>query len=118
MVLATNLPALHGAAVVERDAGGAAAFDHDAIDAGLRQIAAAGGDERLHQAAGEIERAAPAELIAALQVEGADHRTHRARLRQRVGQPGAEQRHLEQEQELDVLVLEQLVDHVERLAAA
>ena len=78
---------------------------------------AAGRDERLHQPAREIERAAAAELITALQVEGADHRSHRARLRQRVGQPGAEQRHLEQEQELDVLVLEQLVDHVERLAA-
>ena len=63
----------------------------------------------------QIARAALAELIAALQVEGADHRAHRARLRHGVHEPGAEQRNLEQEQQLDVLVLEQLLDHVERL---
>ena len=66
----------------------------------LRRERPAGRDEGLHQAARQIERAALAELVAALQVEGADHRAHRARLRQGVDQPGAEQRHLEQEQEL------------------
>ena len=82
----------------------------------LRCEPPAGRDECLHQAAREIERAALAELVAALQIEGADHRAHRAGLRQRVDQPGAEQRDLEQEQELHVLVLEQLLHHVERLA--
>ena len=73
--------------------------------------------KRLHQPAREIERAALTELIAGLQIERANHRAHRARLREGVDEPGAEQRDLEQEQELYVLVLEQLLDHVERLAA-
>ena len=83
----------------------------------LRLIAAAGGDEGLHQPAREIERAALAELVAALEIEGADHRAHRRGLRQRICEPGAEQRHLEQEQKLYVIVLEQLPHHIERLAA-
>ena len=111
-----ELPGPHGAAVVELDAGGLAVLDDDAVDAHLRLVAAAGGDEGLHQPARQIERAALAELIAALQIEGADHRAHRLGLRQRVDQPGAEQRHLEQEQQLDVLVLEQFAHHIERLA--
>ncbi len=60
-------------------------------------------------AARQVARAALAELVAALQVEGADHRAHRARLRHGVDEPGPEQRNLEQEQELHVLVLEQLL---------
>ncbi len=87
-----------------------AALDHDACRSstcGWKR--AAGGDEGLHQPARQIERAALAELVAGLQIEGADHRAHRAGLRHRVDQPGAEQRHLEQEQQLHVLVLEQLL---------
>ena len=93
-----------------------AVLDHDAVDVDLRLEGAAGGDEGLHQAARQIERAALAELVAALQIEGADHRAHRPGLRHRVDQPGAEQRHLEQEQQPHVLVLEQLAHHIERLA--
>ena len=85
------------------------------VELDLRREAPARRDEGLEQRAREIARAALAELVAALQVEGADHRAHRAGLRQRVDQPGAEQRNLEQEQQLDVLVLEQLLHHVERL---
>ena len=106
----------HGAAVVEFDAGGLAVLDDDFVDAHLRLVAAAGGDEGLHQPARQIERAALAELVAAFQIEGADHRAHRRGLRQRVDQPGAEQRHLEQEQQPHVLVLEQFAHHIERLA--
>ena len=113
-----ELPRPHGLAVGEHDAAGAAALDQDAVDRDLRLERAARGDEGFHQAARQIERAALAELIAGVEIEGADHRAHRARLRQGVGEPGAEQRDLEQEQKLDVLVLEQLLHHVERLAAA
>ena len=106
-----------GAAVGQRDAGRLAAFDDDAVDSDLWLKRAAGGDETFHQSARQIERAALAELIAALQVEGADHRTHRAGFRCGVDQPGSEQRDLEQEQELDVLVLEQIAHHFQRFAA-
>ena len=112
-----ELPGAHGAAVGQRDAGRLAAFDHDAVDLDLRLRSVPPAAMKVSiSAARQVERAALAELVAALQVEGADHRAHRAGLRQRVDQPGAEQRDLEQEQELHVLVLEQLLDHVERLA--
>ena len=88
-----ELPGAHRAAVGERDAAGAAALHEDAVDRDLRLVAAAGRDEGLHQAARQVERAALAELIAAFEVEGADDRAHRARLRQRVDEPGTEQRH-------------------------
>src|SRR5205823_5797485 len=91
------------------------ALDDDAVEFNLRSEAPARRDEGLEQGPRQIARAALAELVAALQIEGADHRTHRARLRHGVDQPGAEQRNLEQEEQLDVLVLEQLLDHVERL---
>ena len=112
-----ELPRAHRATVVERDAGRLAVLDDDPVDADLWLISAAGGDEFLHQSAREIKRSALAKLVAAIEIEGADRRAHRRRLRQRVGEPGAEQRHLEQEQELHVLVLEQLAHHIERLAA-
>ena len=113
-----ELPRAYRPAVGKHDAAGAAAFDQDAVDRYLRRKRSAGANERLHQAAGQIERAALAELITGFEIEGADHRAHRARLRQRIGQPRAEQRDLEQEQQLDVIVLEQLPHHVERLASA
>jgi hypothetical protein len=112
-----ELPGAHGTPVGERYARGAAALDHDALDLRLRLVGAAGGDKGLHQPARQIERAALAELVAGLQVEGADDGAHRARLRQRVSEPRAEQRDLEQHEEPHVLVLEQLLDQVERLAA-
>src|SRR4029078_7935458 len=59
------------------DAGGAPVLDEDAIDVHLRLEGASGGDEGFHQAARQIERSALAKLIAALQVEGTDHRAHR-----------------------------------------
>ena len=64
-----ELPRAHGALVGERNAGGVAALDDDAGDVRLRLVGAAGGDERLHQAARQIERAALAELVAGLQVK-------------------------------------------------
>src|SRR5207253_358356 len=105
----------HGAAVLQRDTRGLAAFNDDAVELDLGGETPARRDEGLEQGPRQIARAALAELVAALQVEGADHRAHRARLRHGVDQPGAEQRNLEQEEQLDVLVLEQLLDHVERL---
>ena len=118
MVLATNCRARTVSAVGEHDAARASAFDQDAVDGDLRRKRSARGDESLHQAAREIERAALTELVAGFEIEGADHRAHRARLRQGIGQPGAEQRNLEQEEKLDVIVLEQLAHHVERLPPA
>jgi hypothetical protein len=59
--------------------------------------------------------AAAAELIPGLEIEGANDRAHGARFAKRVDQPGSEQRHLEQKHELYVVILEQLVDHLERL---
>ena len=93
-------------------------FEHDAADVDLRLEGSASGDEGFHQAARQIERTALTELIARLEIEGANDRAGGARLRHGVGEPGAEQRHLEQEQQLDVFVLEQLFHHVERLALA
>ena len=81
----------HGAAVGEDNAAGAAAFDQNAVDRHLRRERAAGGNECFHQPARQIERSALAELVTGVEIEGADHRSHRARLRQRVGEPGAEQ---------------------------
>jgi hypothetical protein len=106
----------HNPPVDKRDARGAAAFDDDAIDIDLRLVGAARRDEGLHQTTSQVERAALAELIAAVQVEGANNRAHRTGFGQGVGQPGAEQRDLEEEEKLDVLVLEQLIHHIERLA--
>ena len=111
-----ELARAHGAAVGKFNAGRLAALDHDAVDVDLRLIRAAGGDELFHQAAREIEGAALAELVAALEVEGADDRAHRRGLRRRIDEPGAEQRHLEQEEQAGVLVLEQLAHDFERLA--
>ena len=113
-----ELPRTNRAAVVQHDAGGLAAFDHDAIEFDLRLKSSARRDESLHQSARQIERAALAELIAALQIERADHRAHRAGLRHRVNEPGAEQRDLEQKQKLHMLVLEQLLAPRRTAAAA
>ena len=77
---------------------------------------AAGRDEGFHQPAGQIERTALAQLIAAFQVECANHRAHRRSLRQSVHQPRAEQGYFEQEQETYVFVLEQFAHDIERLA--
>src|SRR5262245_50252610 len=77
----------HGAAVGQRDAAGAAILDDDAINVGLRLEGTAGGDERLHQSPSEIERASLAELVAAFEIERADHRAHRRRFRKRIYEP-------------------------------
>ncbi len=92
--------------VVERYAGGAAALYHHLVDRHLRLERAAGGDEGFHQSARQVERTALTELVAGLQVESADHRAGRAGLGHRVGEPGAEQRHLEEKEQLHMLVLE------------
>jgi hypothetical protein len=111
-----ELPGAHGASVLESYSSRLASLDHDAFELDLRCEPPAGRDECLHQAARQVGRAALAELVAALQVEGADHRAHGARLGHGVHEPGPEQRDLEQEQELHVFVLEQLLHNVERLA--
>src|SRR4029079_18272440 len=77
-----ELPGPHRAAVLQRDAGRLAALDDDAVKLDLRRKAPAGRDESLGQRAGEVGRAALAELVAALEVKGADQRAHRAGLRQ------------------------------------
>src|SRR5215469_1428725 len=105
----------HRAAVRERNSGRLPAFDKNAIDRDLRLVMPARSNERLHQAARQIERAALAELVTGFEIEGANHRAHRAR-RQRVDEPSAEQRDLEQEQKPHVLVLEQLLHDIEWLA--
>ena len=108
----------HRTAIRERDPIRVPAFDNNAIDPDLRLVAAARRNKSLHQAARQIERATLAELVTAFEIEGADHRAHRARLRQRVDKPSAEQRDLEQEQQLHVLVLKELLYHIEWLAFA
>src|SRR5262252_6622109 len=105
----------HRAAVRERDSGRLPAFDNNAIDRDLRLVMPTRSNERLHQAARQIERAALAELVAGFEIEGANHRAHGAR-RQRVDEPSAEQRDLEQEEKPHVLVLEQLLYDIEWLA--
>src|SRR3954471_10879155 len=54
----------YAVAIGKLDAGRATAFDQNARDMCLRHEGAARGDERFHQAARQIERAALAELIA------------------------------------------------------
>src|SRR5262249_40866004 len=103
------------AAVSQPDSSRLPAFDNNAIDRDLRLVMPARGNERLHQATRQIERAALAELVAGFEIEGANHRAHRAH-RQRVDEPRAEQRDLEQEQKPHVLVLEQLLHDIEWLA--
>src|SRR6516165_11882850 len=80
----------HRAAVSQRDPGRLPAFDKNAIDRDLRLVMPTRSNEPLHEAARKIERAALAELVAGFEVEGANHRAHRAR-RQRVDEPSAEQ---------------------------
>src|SRR5262245_26995453 len=111
-----ELPGAYGSAIVQLDAGRFAVLDHDAVDIDLRLESAACGDERLDQAPCEIERAALAQLVAALEIKGADNGAHGGGLRERVNEPCAEQRYLEQKQQPHMLVLEQLTHDIERLA--
>src|SRR3974390_1012872 len=110
-----ELPRAHGSPVGQGYARRFAVLDDDTIDVDLRLERPAGGNKSFHQPARQIERTALAELVAAFQIEGADHRAHRRSFRKRVHQPGAEQGYLEQKEELDVLVFEQFAHDVERL---
>src|SRR5262245_40529081 len=105
----------HRASVRQRNSGRLAALDQDPVDIDLRLVSPAGRYERLHETARQVERPALAELIAALQIECADHGAHRAGAGNGVDEPGAEQRNFEQEEQLDVLVLEQPLHDVEGL---
>src|SRR5260370_36115117 len=67
-----ELPGAHGASVLESYSGRLAALDHDAAELDLRREPPTARDECLHQAARQVGRAALAELVAALQIEGAD----------------------------------------------
>ena len=81
----------HGAAVSQLNAGCPAVLDDNAADIDLRLERAAGGNEGLHQSARQVEGTALTELVAALQVEGANDRAHGRGLGERIHQPGAEQ---------------------------
>src|SRR4029453_6365093 len=111
-----ELPGAYGSGFAQLDTGRFAILDHDAVDIDLRLESAACGDEHLHQSPCEVERAALAQLVAALEIKGADNGAHGRGLRERVNEPCAEQRYLEQKQQPHMLVLEQFAHDIERLA--
>ena len=80
-----ELAGAHGAPIGELDAAGLAVLHDDILHIDLRLVDAARRDEGLHEAARQIERAALAQLVAALQIKGADDRAHGAGLRHGVG---------------------------------
>jgi hypothetical protein len=86
-----ELAGAHGAPIRQFDAAGLAAFHDDVLHIHLRLVDAARRDEGLHEAARQIERAALAQLVAALQIKGADDGAHGAGLRHGVREPGAKE---------------------------
>src|SRR4051794_28587816 len=85
----------HRSPVTQLDPGRLPPFQDDPRDIDLRLECAACSDERLHKPANEIERASLTELIAALEIECADDRSHGTRFRHGIREPCPEQRHLE-----------------------
>src|SRR5260370_19003482 len=67
-----ELPGAPGASVLDSYSGRLAALDHDPVELDLWREPPPGPDECLHRAPRQVGRAALAELVAALQIEGAD----------------------------------------------